>query len=83
MTVSYFEWVQDRQGYFWNEQLVNERLEEIMVASFDDVVKYAEKHGVHNRTAAYMLALDRVCFAIKLRGLYAYARRRSIGQAAP
>jgi glutamate dehydrogenase (NAD(P)+) len=71
VTVSYFEWVQDRQGYFWNEQLVNDRLEEIMVNSFQDVVAYAEKHGVHNRTAAYMLALDRVAFAIKLRGIYA------------
>jgi glutamate dehydrogenase (NAD(P)+) len=71
VTVSYFEWVQDRQGFFWNEQLVNERLKEIMVASFDAVVGYAEKHEVNNRTAAYMLALDRVAFAIKLRGLYA------------
>ncbi|MGH9658009.1 MAG: Glu/Leu/Phe/Val family dehydrogenase [Bryobacteraceae bacterium] len=71
VTVSYFEWVQDRQGFFWNEQLVNERLEEIMNASFDAVVGYAEKHGVDNRTAAYMLALDRVAFAIKLRGIYA------------
>ena len=42
VTVSYFEWVQDRQGYFWNEQTVNERLEEIMVESFDAVVDYAE-----------------------------------------
>ena len=48
-----------------------ERLREIMVNSFSDVIKYAEKHKVHNRTAAYMLALDRVQFAIKLRGLYA------------
>jgi glutamate dehydrogenase (NAD(P)+) len=71
VTVSYFEWVQDRQGYFWNEQLVNDRLQEIMVNSFNDVVAYAEKHKVHNRTAAYMLALDRVAFAIKLRGIYA------------
>jgi glutamate dehydrogenase (NAD(P)+) len=71
VTVSYFEWVQDRQGYFWNEQLVNKRLEEIMVNSFRDVVGYAEKHRVNNRTAAYMLALDRVAFAIKLRGIYA------------
>ncbi|MBI3472367.1 MAG: Glu/Leu/Phe/Val dehydrogenase [Candidatus Solibacter usitatus] len=71
VTVSYFEWVQDRQGFFWNEQLVNERLEEIMNASFDAVVGYAGKHGVNNRTAAYMLALDRVAFAIKLRGIYA------------
>ncbi len=71
VTVSYFEWVQDRQGYFWNENMVNERLEEIMVFSFNDVLAYAEKHGVNNRTAAYMLALDRVAFAIKQRGLYA------------
>jgi len=71
VTVSYFEWVQDRQGFFWNEDLINTRLEEIMVASFDAVVSYAEKHGVNNRTAAYMLALDRVAFAIKLRGIYA------------
>ncbi|HKE26700.1 MAG TPA: Glu/Leu/Phe/Val dehydrogenase [Bryobacteraceae bacterium] len=71
VTVSYFEWVQDRQGLFWNEQLVNERLQEIMVESFGAVVEYAEKHGVNNRIAAYMLALDRVAFAIKLRGIYA------------
>ena len=71
VTVSYFEWVQDRQGFFWNEQLVNGRLEEIMVNSFKDVVKYAEDHHTNNRTAAYMLALDRVAFAIKLRGIYA------------
>ena len=71
VTVSYFEWVQDRQGFFWNEQLVNGRLEEIMVNSFRDVVSYADKHGVHNRIAAYMLALDRVAFAMKLRGIYA------------
>ena len=71
VTVSYFEWVQDRQGYFWNEKLVNERLEEIMIESFEDVISYAAKHHVNNRTAAYMLALDRVASAIKLRGLYA------------
>ena len=71
VTVSYFEWVQDRQGYFWNEKLVNERLEEIMVGSFWDVANFADKHGVNNRTAAYMLALDRVADAIRRRGLYA------------
>ena len=71
VTVSYFEWVQDRQGYFWNEQLVNARLDEIMVNSFRDVVGYAEKHNVHNRLAAYMLAVDRVAFALRQRGLYA------------
>jgi glutamate dehydrogenase (NAD(P)+) len=71
VTVSYFEWVQDRQGYFWNEKLVNSRLEEIMVNSFSDIVTYAEKHNVNNRIAAYMVALDRVAFAIRKRGLYA------------
>src|SRR5580698_2510905 len=71
VTVSYFEWVQDRQGYFWNEQLVNERLQEIMDESFDAVVDYAAKHRVNNRIAAYMLALDRVANAIRLRGIYA------------
>jgi len=69
VTVSYFEWVQDRQGLFWSESEVNNKLEEIMVASFDSVVDYAEKHAVNNHTAAYMLALDRVAFAIKLRGI--------------
>ena len=71
VTVSYFEWVQDRQGFFWNEALVNERLQEIMVESFDAVVHYAATHNTNNRIAAYMLALDRVAFAIKLRGIYA------------
>ncbi len=71
VTVSYFEWVQDRMGFFWNEEMVNQRLEEIMVTSFKDVVAYGEKHNVDNRTAANMLALDRVVAAIKLRGIYA------------
>ncbi|MBI4909743.1 MAG: Glu/Leu/Phe/Val dehydrogenase [Acidobacteria bacterium] len=71
VTVSYFEWVQDRQGFFWNEELVNARLEEIMVNGFHAVTGYGEKHKVDNRTAAYMVALDRVAFAIKLRGIYA------------
>jgi glutamate dehydrogenase (NAD(P)+) len=72
VTVSYFEWVQDRQGFFWNEKLVNDRLEEIMVESFDAVIGFAEKHeGVNNRIAAYMLAMDRVASAIRMRGLYA------------
>ena len=71
VTVSYFEWVQDRQGFFWNEQLVNGRLDEIMVNSFNDVVSYAESHKVTNRLAAYMLAIERVAFALKTRGIYA------------
>jgi glutamate dehydrogenase (NAD(P)+) len=71
VTVSYFEWVQDRQGYFWTEGMVNERLNHIMVAAFNDVVRYGEKSGVNNRIAAYMLAIDRVAFTVKLRGIYA------------
>jgi glutamate dehydrogenase (NAD(P)+) len=71
VTASYFEWVQDRQGYFWKEAIVNEQLEQILRDSFDDVVRYAEAHNVNNRIAAYMLAIDRVAFTIKQRGLYA------------
>jgi glutamate dehydrogenase (NAD(P)+) len=71
VTTSYFEWVQDRQGYFWKESLVNEQLEEIMVSAFEDVARYAETHNVHNRIAAYMLAIDRVAYTIKQRGIYA------------
>jgi glutamate dehydrogenase (NAD(P)+) len=71
VTASYFEWVQDRQGYFWKESVVNEQLENILVDAFDAVVQYAETHGVNNRIAAYMLAIDRVAFTIKQRGVYA------------
>ena len=71
VTASYFEWVQDRQGYFWKESVVNEQLKDIMVESFESVVSYAEKHHVNNRIAAYMLAIDRVAFTIRQRGIYA------------
>ncbi len=71
VTVSYFEWVQDRQGYFWTEDDVNEKLKHIIVSAFQDVVHYAETHNVNNRIAAYMLAIDRVAFSVKLRGIYA------------
>src|SRR5712692_5708847 len=71
VTTSYFEWVQDRQGYFWKESVVNEQLEHIMKTAFEDVVRYAETHGVNNRIAGYMLAIDRVAYTIRLRGIYA------------
>jgi glutamate dehydrogenase (NAD(P)+) len=71
VTVSYFEWVQDRQGFFWRESEVNERLQDVMDRSFAQVTKYAAQHQVNNRIAAYMLAIDRVATALKLRGLYA------------
>ena len=71
VTVSYFEWVQDRGGYFWDEETVNRRLESIMVRSFKEVVALADKHKVSNRIAAYMLAIDRVATMHRLRGMYA------------
>ncbi len=71
VTASYFEWVQDRQGYFWREREVNERLKDVMDHSFDEVVRYAEVHSVSNRIAAYILAIDRVASVLKLRGIYA------------
>ncbi len=71
VTVSYFEWVQDRQGFFWRESEVNERLFDVMDNAFDEVVRFAGLHKVNNRIAAYMLAIDRVASALKLRGIYA------------
>ncbi len=71
VTASYFEWVQDRMGYFWTEHEVNQRLERIMVDSFADVISYATSHDVDNRMAAYMLAIDRVAYTTKQRGMYA------------
>lgn len=71
VTVSYFEWVQDRMGYFWSEEEVNSRLAEKMIASFNELVHYAEKHNVDSRTAAYMLAIDRVAYDTRMRGIYA------------
>ena len=71
VTTSYFEWVQDRMGYFWTEDEVNQRLDRIMIDSFNDVLQYAIAHGVNNRIAAYMLAIDRVAYTTKQRGIYA------------
>jgi len=71
VTTSYFEWVQDRMGYFWSEAEVNQRLDNIMSESFRDVISYAKQHNVNNRIAAYMLAIDRVAYTTKQRGIYA------------
>jgi len=71
VTVSYFEWVQDRMGYFWREDEVNSRLQDKMVASFNELCHYADKHQVDTRTAAYMLAIDRVAYDTRMRGIYA------------
>jgi glutamate dehydrogenase (NAD(P)+) len=71
VTVSYFEWVQDRGGYFWTEDLVNQRLTDIMCNSFADVLKLSQQHKVNMRTAAYMLSISRVATVHRLRGIYA------------
>jgi len=71
VTVSYFEWVQDRGGYFWDEETVNRRLESIMTRSFAETMAMADKHKVSNRIACYMLAVDRVAAMHRLRGMYA------------
>jgi glutamate dehydrogenase (NAD(P)+) len=71
VTVSYFEWVQDRGGYFWDEETVNSRLERIMVGSFEEVAEMAGRHGINLRIGAYMLAIQRVATVHRLRGLYA------------
>ncbi len=71
VTVSYFEWVQDRDGYFWTEEVVNQRLEEIMVRSFRHVLEMSQKHQVNMRIGAYTLAIQRVAAVHKLRGMYA------------
>ena len=71
VTVSYFEWVQNRMGYYWQEDEVNNRLEAIMVHAFQDVLKKSLEHGVNMRVAAFMVAIERVVRVIMLRGLYA------------
>jgi glutamate dehydrogenase (NAD(P)+) len=71
VTVSYFEWVQDRGGYFWDEDTVNQRLERIMVQSFDEVASMAGRHGINMRIGAYMQAIERVAAVHRLRGMYA------------
>ncbi|HEU4389843.1 MAG TPA: Glu/Leu/Phe/Val dehydrogenase [Blastocatellia bacterium] len=71
VTVSYFEWVQNRTGFYWTEDEVNARLHQIMVSSFEDVVGFSERYKVNTRLASYMLAIDRVAYDTRLRGIYA------------
>ncbi len=70
VTVSYFEWVQDLQGFFWDEDEVNRQMEKIMIKAFHEVAGSAEKHKVPNRAAAYVLAVGRVAEATRVRGLF-------------
>lgn len=71
VTVSYFEWVQDRMGFFWPEAEVNQRLDEVMHRSFQEVADMAAKNKTSLRIGAYMLSVDRVAQVYKLRGIYA------------
>ena len=71
VTTSYFEWVQDRHGYFWSLKEVNERLEEKMVQAFDAVLATAKQYKVDMRAAAYIVAINRVATVTRMRGMYA------------
>jgi glutamate dehydrogenase/leucine dehydrogenase len=70
VTVSYFEWAQNLQGYFWEEHEVNARLEKVIKKAFYDVYETSRKYHVHNRTGAYILAVGRVADATMVRGLF-------------
>ena len=71
VTTSYFEWVQDRYGYFWTEKEVNDRLEAKMCEAFDAVLRNSLKYNVDMRTAAYIVAIERVATVTRMRGMYA------------
>jgi glutamate dehydrogenase (NAD(P)+) len=71
VTTSYFEWVQDRHGYFWEEEEVNRRLEAKMVEAFQDVLQMSLKYKTDMRTAAYIVAINRVATVTRMRGMYA------------
>jgi glutamate dehydrogenase (NAD(P)+) len=71
VTVSYFEWAQDRMGYFWKEAEVNEKLEDFLLANLHQIRAIANSRRASLRTAAYTLAIDRVVKASRLRGIYA------------
>ncbi len=70
VTVSYFEWVQSLQAFFWEEAQVNQHLEKVMTRAFQEVLATSKKYGVHMRTAAYVLAVGRVAEATRIRGIY-------------
>jgi len=70
VTVSYFEWVQDRMGFYWTIETVNERLERMMLTAFENVYNCAKSYNVSLRLGAYILAVDKVAKTLKLRGIY-------------
>jgi glutamate dehydrogenase (NAD(P)+) len=70
VVVSYFEWVQDLQAFFWKESVINENLDDIMTKAFRDVRALQEKHKVDMRQAAFMLAVDRLAGCLRYRGIF-------------
>jgi glutamate dehydrogenase (NAD(P)+) len=70
VTVSYYEWVQDQYSYFWTESQINERLEQTMQIAFRSVYDTAERYHTEMRTGAYILAIDRVAEATRVRGIF-------------
>jgi len=70
VTVSYFEWVQDRMGFYWTVEMVNERLERMMLSAFENVYNTAKMYNVSLRLAAYIIAVDKVAKTLKIRGIY-------------
>ena len=71
VTVSYFEWVQDRVGYFWSLERVNRRLDRMMRTAFNSLYGTSEKHRVSLRLAAYIMGIDKVARTLLIRGFYA------------
>ena len=70
VTVSYFEWVQNKMGYYWTEERVNRRADRLMKSAFDTVFENSNKFNVSMRTAAYIVAIEKVATTQRLRGTY-------------
>jgi glutamate dehydrogenase (NAD(P)+) len=70
VTVSYFEWVQNRLGYYWTEERVHRRADRVMKMAFDNIYAASEKYKVNMRIAAYIVAIDKVASTLKLRGSF-------------
>ena len=70
VTVSYYEWVQDQNSFFWSEKQINDTLEQTMSKAFNEVYATAQRHATDMRTGAYILAVDRVAEATKVRGIF-------------
>lgn len=70
VTVSYFEWVQDLQSFFWEEEEINNKLKKLMIRAFEKVWTYANEHNISLRLAAYAYAVSKVAKALELRGIF-------------